>query len=786
MIRFGIGIRLGVWLSLLGMLAAGMTGYYAYNRSHNMLVEAAEEKLLTSTRVLARRFTSAMQAISDDVMLFTQLTKLNHINIGETHEDHVDDHRTHLAEIFHSLLLLHPEYTQIRLIGAENNGRELIRIDRDASGLIEVKGDELQEKGHYPYVFKTLRLPPGAIYLSKINLNREQGAHLGMNLPTIRVATPVHDEHGAVHGLIVINVDLDGLFELMAADLPDDVRLFLTNQKGDYLIHPDATRSFGFDHGQRFRVQDEFQQTEEIIHGRLNERVLQTGHRPGQDEELVAAFHRIPLAMGGSPRSVILGLALPLKTVLKDALRLGREVIQIVIGFSLLAILLSVFLTRALTRPLHMVVDAVKRFPDAGVSKDLPLGRDDEIGLLARSFSQMGDQIRTQLTELNESEARLNQAQQIAKIGSWELDLRENRLWWSPQIYQMFELDPNEFGASYEAFLAAIHADDREMVNKAYTDSLKHKRPYEITHRLLMKDGRVKYVNEKCESFFDQQGAPVRSIGTVQDVTLLKLADEALRQSHEALEQQTLKQGELISELEAKNAELERFTYTVSHDLKSPLVTVNGFLGLLENDLLSGDIERVRGDTLQIKNATNKMGQLLEDLLELSRVGRMINPYKTFSLDELIHEALGLVRGQIEETGAQIEITSDFPELHADRQRMLEVMQNLLDNAIKFSRKGVRPKVEVKAWRADGQVFCCVSDNGIGIELRYHEKVFGLFERLDSDFEGTGIGLALVKRIIEVQNGKVWIEPGESGPGLRICFAIPENHSEQKSTSEAS
>jgi signal transduction histidine kinase len=230
---------------------------------------------------------------------------------------------------------------------------------------------------------------------------------------------------------------------------------------------------------------------------------------------------------------------------------------------------------------------------------------------------------------------------------------------------------------------------------------------------------------------------------------------------------------QLITELEAKNAELERFTYSVSHDLKSPLVTINGFLGLLAEDVTKRDEERVQRDIEQIRDATQKMKRLLDDLLELSRIGRLINPPEVVELDELAHEAVALVAGQIAERGVQVVIASGLPVVYGDRPRLLEVLQNLVDNAVKFMGEQPVPRIEIGVRRTDTETICYVKDNGKGIEPRYHDKVFGLFERLDQTIEGTGIGLALVRRIVEVHSGRIWIESEGKGQGSTFCFTLP-------------
>ncbi len=234
-------------------------------------------------------------------------------------------------------------------------------------------------------------------------------------------------------------------------------------------------------------------------------------------------------------------------------------------------------------------------------------------------------------------------------------------------------------------------------------------------------------------------------------------------------------QEELIEELERKNAELERFTYTVSHDLKSPLVTVQGFIGYLETDLSEKNWSNVQEDLKHIKHATAKMYMLLQDLLELSRLGRLVNPPEATPFGEMVGEALANVSGEITERKIVVTVAPDMPVVHVDRQRLVEVLQNLIDNAVKFMGDQPEPHIDI-GWRkylVEYHFF--IRDNGIGLDVRYHEKVFGLFERIYPEVEGTGVGLALVKRIVELHNGRVWIESAGLGQGAAFWFSLPAN-----------
>ena len=228
----------------------------------------------------------------------------------------------------------------------------------------------------------------------------------------------------------------------------------------------------------------------------------------------------------------------------------------------------------------------------------------------------------------------------------------------------------------------------------------------------------------------------------------------------------------LIQKLETQNAELERFTYTVSHDLKSPLITIGGFIGHLEEDAIQGNVEKVKDDIQRINSAAGKMKRLLDELLELSRIGRLMNPPEEVSFGEIIREALVRLEGQIGEVKILIREDCDFPFVYGDRQRLVEVLQNLIDNSAKFMGDQTDPQIEIgQRGEEGGKPVFYIKDNGIGIAPEYHERIFSLFERLDPKTEGTGVGLAIVKRIIEYHGGRIWVE-SQPGEGSIFLFTL--------------
>lgn len=323
---------------------------------------------------------------------------------------------------------------------------------------------------------------------------------------------------------------------------------------------------------------------------------------------------------------------------------------------------------------------------------------------------------------------------------------RLNKEWESTLGYPIQELEGKHF-------LEYVHPDDKEATQAAISRLGEQHEVLNFVNRYRSKDGSYRWV--------EWRSSPVGKMiyAAARDITKRKQV-EADRER-------------LIAELEQRNAELERFTYTVSHDLRSPLVTITGFLGYLRRDALAGDVEKVGTDIDRIVQAVERMQLLLEELLELSRIGRVMNPPQAVAFAAIVGDACRLVQGRIDSRGVQVEVASDLPVVYGDRVRLVEVVQNLVDNACKFMGAQAEPRITIgqRGSDQDGQPILFVRDNGIGIDVKYQDRIFGLFDKLEPGSEGTGIGLALVKRIVEVHGGRVWVE-SERGRGSTFCFTI--------------
>ncbi len=402
--KLGIAFKLGLLLATVSVLASGLTGFYAYQASRSLLVQSAEAELLTATNVVAHRITVNREEISRNLQA---LARHPAAVAALQSENTVDEQQ--VATLFERQMEVNPSYFQIRLISASDSGLERVRIDRSPEGLVRVNGDDLQEKGHFSYVSDALKLQAGSTYLSRIVINHEIGAHSGLNQPAVILSTPVMDRMGHALGVVVVNVDLNGIFKSLAIDLPPDYLVYLANRDGDFLVHPDSALTFGFDKGRRVLVQDEFADTKDLFNGSKSSVVTKVSDGRYAQEPVVAAFVGRGVRIAGDEDRIVLGLGVPLSAVLQQANSLGSVVLQLVVVLCLACIVLAILLSRMVTKPINLVSAAVQRFAKGESVAKLDVTRKDELGVLALSFNHMHDQLKEQMAALERSRQEMDQ-----------------------------------------------------------------------------------------------------------------------------------------------------------------------------------------------------------------------------------------------------------------------------------------------------------------------------------------------------------------------------------------
>jgi PAS domain S-box-containing protein len=359
---------------------------------------------------------------------------------------------------------------------------------------------------------------------------------------------------------------------------------------------------------------------------------------------------------------------------------------------------------------------------------------------------------------LHTREAQLAEAQRLAHLGSWEWDLDRDRLTWSDELYRIYALDP-ETELTYAAYQARIHPEDREHVQRVVQQAREYGTAFHHEHRVVHPDGALHFVEGRGEVERDEQGRVVRMHGTALDITERKEIQRLLEVR--------------AAELARSNADLEQFAYVASHDLQEPLRAVVSYLQLLEKRYKGQLDERADKYINYAVDGARRMQTLIGDLLAYSRVGRSAAQLVETDTQASLAAAVARLRSALDENGGCV--THDpLPTLAVEPGQLEQLFQNLIGNALKF--RGVQPpRIHVSAERGADEWVFRVQDNGIGIEAAYHQRVFILFQRLHTraEYPGTGIGLAICKRIVERRGGRIWVE-SELGQGATFCFSVPD------------
>ena len=401
-----------------------------------------------------------------------------------------------------------------------------------------------------------------------------------------------------------------------------------------------------------------------------------------------------------------------------------------------------------------------------------------ELDEVAAAFSRMREQVAGREAALRESEERLTLAAEAGRVGAWDLDFPTKRLHWSAVYLKLAGLRPEEWGGRRDSFLDVLHPDDRERIMGMVEQAIAERRPTLVMEfRIVRPDGQVRWMRGEGRTFYDADGRPLRDIGVAVDITERKRAEDELRKAKDELEdrigERTAELAQTVEELRRSNADLEHFAYAASHDLQEPLRQVASFVQLLA--LRYGDRldENGRQYIDQAVEGAKRMSTLIKGLLDYSRVSTQARTITPTDVGAVLEEVLSDLHLSIKEAGAQV-AADPLPTVPADRIQLAQVFRNLISNAVKFRHPDRPPTVRISAHRQDGAWEFRVCDNGIGIESVYYERIFEIFQRLHTRryYEGTGIGLALVKRIIDRHGGRIWVE-SQFGEGSTFFFTIP-------------
>lgn len=373
-------------------------------------------------------------------------------------------------------------------------------------------------------------------------------------------------------------------------------------------------------------------------------------------------------------------------------------------------------------------------------------------------------QIKHAEKALKKSEERYRLAQLAAEIGSWDYNIKTGDLAWSDQIEPLFGFKKGKFGKTYQAFLDCVHPDDKQFVIASINACIEKNIKQDIEHRIVWPDGSIHWVREIGDLIRDKDGKPYRMIGIVQDITDRKKSQEKIKTLNQSLIHYT-------ERLKAANKEVEAFSYSVSHDLRAPLRSINGFSQALVEDY-SDKLDDTGLDYLnRVRNAAQHMNQLIDGMLVLSRLSSKNVHIENVDMAEL---ALDIINKYKEENPSRnVEFTVEDELIAKGDKNLIQILlENILGNAWKFTSKKTDTKITFGKTIKKNETIFFIKDNGAGFNMNYADKLFVPFQRLhDNEFQGHGIGLGIVSRIIRRHGGQIWAE-GKEGKGATFFFKL--------------
>lgn len=766
--------RFVIAMAALIAVTAAAVGWLSYNHLRDLVVPRELDRMALHLQVTSAPLPAIVDAAADDVLVAAASSAARGVvradrNGGEDPVDGVTGTvwRERLAALFLRQMSAEPRYLQFRLIGTDDDGREIVRVDRKDDKLLRTRGDALQQKGERDYFRQAIGLAEGAISVSPIELNVERGKIDEPPQPVIRVSTPMLAENGEPFGILIINVDLAAIFAGMEAEMEPDRSLYVVNAKGDYLLSPDRTRDFAFQRGSgTARIGDEFPALVPAIAAR---QTLAEVMEDNAGEAFGVVLKPVTLA-GTEP--IFVAEAIPYETLTAVAERAQLPILVGALVATCGAIVIALLLARSLVRPIREMTLAAEAM-ERGETPILPTRASGEIGTLARAFKSMATEVaekRASLSkalaeqrrinaELHEKSARerlLGMAVDTSDDAIIIHDLEGRILTWNDAATRLYGYGQDEVGGQRTELIIPPDRHDE------FYDLLEKVRAGEPVRHFetvrLTKEGERVDVSLSISPVRDETGELIGASKIARDITERKRADA--------------ERATRTEELARSNAELEQFAYIAAHDLQEPLRMVASYTELLSQRYKGQLDERADKYIGYAVDGAKRMKLLINDLLAFSRVKSQGQPFADVDMEALLRSVLASLHGVIEASGAKVEVKG-MPNVMGDEVQLGQVFQNLIGNAIKF-HSDRPPKIYVRAKKRDGVWVFSVADNGIGIERKFAERIFQMFQRLHERgrYEGSGIGLAISKKIVERHGGKIWFE-SSPGLGTTFYFTIP-------------
>ncbi|BFM17054.1 hypothetical protein R50073_32370 [Maricurvus nonylphenolicus] len=767
--RQPLGIQLPIASFLLSLGVALIVGLTFYFESERLVIDQELTELEHQSQLIHPLLSDFYDVPFQDASFFSKMPAIKGIiqATKNNRPQQLKEWKRRLELTFEQVLESRKIYSQMRFIGVANDGLELVNVKRILGNVSIVPASKMQKKGHRPYFKEAIEHIEGSVYFSPIELRHDQGKIQVPHTPVMRVATPIYDpQDGTPFGIVIISTNFNAFIDSVREKALADVTFYLANSDGDFLVHPDKSKTFGFDLGQRYLMQEEFTELKPAIENATTSvsfRGKKSTVKRGQQvrEQKAGYYSVIQLYQFGLPDPLRLLLQYSDKKNIQSLIELRNRSVILALALAFVVLGLSILASRRMISPLIEMTNSVQEYEKSGQLQSLPLKSRDEIGVLARSFHNLLQTQRIQEKEIQQARQYIDGITEgiphlLAYIDS-------NRIFrFVNKNYEVwFERESHDFIGHH---ISAIFIDDYATVSP-HVDAVLTGEHVEFDHILTIKPHVTRTVHITFTPDIDNMHKVQGFFSSFEDIGQRKALEQELKEAVTAAQE---------------SAELKSsFLASMSHEIRTPMNGVLGMLNLLKREQLSQKQRHYLG---LAKSSADSLLILINDILDFSKIeaGKLELEYIDYDLISQLGDFVETMGHRAQDKGLELILDSTQVKhtmVKGDPGRLRQILTNLVSNAIKFTEQGeivIRVGLE-HAGESGLILYASVSDTGIGIPASKIDNLFDSFTQVDASttrkFGGTGLGLAIVKQLTELMGGSISVHSKE-GKGSSFKFSI--------------
>ncbi len=777
MIKLSIAHKLSIGAVLLVLSSAGMVGGLFYNKTTHLLIEKSAQTIADEINNAATRLQIDINTQIDDTLFLSHtpplqgmLRALKTQNYDKLGDSTYQQWKLRLQDIFSNLLKTKPSYLKARII--DNNGQEVIVVNKTNNQIIILADNQLQNKAHRDYVKNTLKLKKEEVYLSEINLNREHGKVSTPHQEILRSAVPIYDEeNGKITGLLIISAEIGHTFRRIQNDAKNENnKVYITNDHGGYLLHPNKKRAYGFDLGKHYRIQEDFPEISPMyLPGNKKSKFIKIPKH--SEDQYVLKLTKIPFDRSRPERFIAVAITEQYSTIVNAQKSVLRDIVITSSILALSVMLLAILFAYKLAQPIKQITQVMDDYTHHRKnSTTMPITRKDEIGVLARSYESLIAEVKNGQKNLENLNKNLS-----TMVAERTMELEENEAQQRAIVKSMAEglITSDRYG-NISTLNAAAEIIFGYKQNEVIGKNLSVLMPTSIASQ---HDKYLKNYHQTGAKFLINTRKEMEGQRKNGDIFPIELAINEVLVNDKQIFTAVIRD---ITEQKEMDKMKNEFVSNVSHELRTPLTAIRGSLGLIDGGAL-GEIPEQAADLIHLANKnTNRLLLLINDILDIQKIesGEMDFNFTAVEITPFLQQVIAENKAYGDQYGVSFIISenSENSEIYADYFRMMQVLANLLSNAVKFSPKGSTVKICVTE-NKNHAVLISVIDHGEGIPLKFQPRLFDKFTQSNSastrQTGSSGLGLSITKMIVENHGGDLTFV-SEEGKGTTFTITLPD------------